>query len=142
MQRLRWFYGWLERLPMRWRLALVSFGLIVVLVAGLGILISTTVEGELLSSQAKVLNNQASLSLALSGKFSNIDGPPLLGNRIPQDLADNLVVVARKLLGTNKDVGAAIISLDGSVIASDSKETGSPVVTLQQASIRQWLSMR
>ena len=140
MRRLRWFYGWMERLPMRWRLALVSFGLIVGLFAALGILISTTVEGELLSGQAKVLGNQASLSLALFDKLGNIERPPFPANGIPQDLAANLVAAARKILGTSKDVGVSIISLDGSVIASDSKETGSPVVTLQQASVQQWMT--
>src|SRR6266566_6783968 len=140
MRRLRWFYGWMERLPMRWRLALVSFGLIVGLFAALGILISTTVEGELLSGQAKVLGNQASLSLALFDKLGNIERPPFPANGIPQDLAANLVAAARKILGTSKDVGVSIISLDGSVIASDSKETGSPVVTLQHASVQQWMT--
>jgi len=130
----------MERLPIRWRLALVSFGLIVGLFAALGILISTTVEGELLSGQAKVLGNQASLSLALFDKLGNIERPPFPANGIPQELAANLVAAARKILGTSKDVGVSIISLDGSVIASDSKETGSPVVTLQHASVQQWMT--
>ncbi len=45
-------------LPIRWRLMLVSFGLLVVLLVALGILISTTEEKTLFESQASVLSNE------------------------------------------------------------------------------------
>ena len=68
MERLHWFYGWMGRLPIRWRLALVSFGLLAGLLAALGIWISVTEESALLASQANTLSSQASLVAAFARK--------------------------------------------------------------------------
>ena len=100
MQRLRWFYGWMQRLPIRWRLALVSFGLLAGLLAALGLLISVTEENALLASQANVLNSQASLAIAFSGAATFAKNSSS-GVKVSQDLVSNFVGMARKVIGLN-----------------------------------------
>lgn len=53
------------RIPLRWRLALVLFGLLAVLLLGLGALVSATVETALLTNQAIALHSE--MRSALSG---------------------------------------------------------------------------
>ena len=139
MQRLRWFYGWMGHLPIRWRLALVSFGLLAGLLAALGLLISVTVENALLASQASILNSQASLAIALGGA-EKLAANSSSGEKIPPDLATNFVAVTRKVIGLNKNTGVSVVASDGSVVFADNAETGSPVVVLNQATIQQWLA--
>lgn len=142
MEHLRWFYGWMERLPIRWRLALVSFGLLVGLLAALGILISATEEDALLASQASVLTSQASLVSTLEGtNGSDTFAFPFPGNKLPQDLATNVLLTARKVVGINKNIGVSIVSVDGSVIVANDEKTGSPVVVLERARVQQWFAM-
>jgi len=139
MERLHWFYGWMGRLPIRWRLALVSFGLLAGLLAALGILISVTEESALLASQANTLSSQASLVAAFD-RLDKLDTSPLPENKISPDAASNVIATARKIIGLNKNIGVSVVAPDGGVIAADYEDTGSPVVTLQQVSIQQWLS--
>src|SRR5260370_35752276 len=63
MYRLPSLHRFIAPLPIRWRLALVSFGLLAVLLAALGLLISITEENALLASQAKVLGTEAQVQL-------------------------------------------------------------------------------
>ena len=100
--------GWSDRLPLRWRLVLVSFALLVVLLGALGTLISFTEERALLSNEAAALYNEA--RLAISGH------------------ADADVLVTR-LAGAN--TGAALILPDGTVItSSDTLPLAPPSVTV------------
>ena len=55
-------YRFLASLPIRWRLALVSFGLLTLLLVALGILISTTEEQTLLASQASIMSNEGRIA--------------------------------------------------------------------------------
>src|SRR5262249_50045644 len=50
------------RLPVRWRLALTSFGLLAVLLAALGLLLSFSEERALLMNEATALHNAADLT--------------------------------------------------------------------------------
>src|SRR5690348_7257259 len=98
MQRLGWFYGWMQRLPIRWRLALVSFGLLAGFLAALGLLISVTEENALLASQANVLNRQASLAMTLSAA-EKLTANSSSGEKVPPELATNFVAVESKVVG-------------------------------------------
>src|SRR5258708_26835740 len=62
MHRLPSFRRLLAPLPLRWRLALVSLGLLATLLISLGILISASEEQTLLTNQANALAAEASLA--------------------------------------------------------------------------------
>ena len=49
------------RLPIRWRLALLTFGLLALLLAALGAIVSLSAERTLLANQANALRQDATL---------------------------------------------------------------------------------
>ena len=67
MHRLPSFRRLLAPLPLRWRLALVSLGLLATLLISLGILISASEEQTLLTNQANALGAEASLARGAGG---------------------------------------------------------------------------
>jgi len=143
MDRLPSFYRLIALLPIRWRLALVSFGLLVVLLAALGLLLSLTEEDALLAGQATVLKNEADIAQLQLG----VTKTPLPVSQIltfpamSKDIASGLPGAVHSILGQN--VGVSILSFDGSTLATDSDDASVhnlSVVALARSSIQQWLA--
>src|SRR5262249_20184326 len=110
------------RLPVRWRLALTSFGLLAVLLAALGLLLSFSEERALLMNEATALHNAADLTT---------DGshPTRAGELI------------NRLSGQN--IGAAIVLSDGTAVATSSGlPLAPPEVTIDAGAIQDALAMR
>ncbi len=144
---MQWISALVARLPLRWRLTLVSFGLFAVLLATFGIVISQIEEDALLTSQANLLKYQASIvntsfggiSVSLgegvepnkaviqSGPAGTVALPPIM---LPGNTASTILSMVHGVVG--KNIGVAILASNGSVIAADSKV---PVVKLTQDSV-------
>lgn len=139
-------YPWLERLPIRWRLALVSFGLLVLLLVALGILISTTEEQTLLASQASVLSNEGRIAQSQfqGSKIQPTEQQILTFPTMSKGFSTSLASSIHAMLGQN--IGVSLLSFEGNVLAVDTETTlnthnGSlPVVTLERPNVRQWLA--
>jgi two-component system, OmpR family, sensor kinase len=154
MERLHWCYAWFERLSLRWRLALLSFGLLAVLMGGFGLLISVTEENILLATQASVLNNQAQMvqaSLNANAPHkdkSQKDKPPgsssSLGNSslpesdLSSQAATDLVKTISDIVG--KDAGIALLSSNGTMLAADYGEHSGAIVILDGDTVQNWHS--
>ncbi|HTD19859.1 MAG TPA: hypothetical protein VK667_10050, partial [Ktedonobacteraceae bacterium] len=60
MKRLQ---RWTNRIPIRWRLTLVSLGVLTLLLSALGLIILFTAEQALPSNEATALHNEARLAV-------------------------------------------------------------------------------
>lgn len=143
MNRLPSFNRFIAPLSIRWRLALVSFGLLVVLLAALGLLLSFTEEKALLAGQATVLKNEADIAqLQLRVTKTPLQVSQILTfPEMSKDLAAGLPSAVHSTLGQN--VGVSVLSFDGSMLATDTDGAyvhNTPVVTLERASVQQWLA--
>ena len=142
MDRLPSLQRFMAPLPVRWRVALVSFGLLAVLLAALGILISVTEENALLTGQATVLNNEAHIvQLQLGVTKIPLQAPEILTFPVTSKaVASGWVGIVHSILGQN--VGVSILSFDGSVLANEggSNDPSLPVVRLARSSVQQWLT--
>src|SRR5215469_10850275 len=147
MHRSPSFRRWLAPLPLRWRLALVSLGLLATLLISLGILISASEEQTLLTNQAHALGAEASLVQA--GQGSTTQFTPAQIQAFPtmsDELASSLVSDTRRVLGQN--VGVSIVSFEGRVLAAppqgnaDRHNPPLPAVTLAPSTVQQWLITR
>ena len=146
MNRKPPFYRSLASLPLRWRLALVSFGLLALLLIALGVLISATEEQTLLASQASVLSNEEHIAqMQLQASKTQLTSQQILTfPTMSKELSFGLVDSIHTTLG--QDVGVSLLSFDGSVLAtdsgrvSDSQESAMPVVTLAPSRVRHWLT--
>lgn len=133
-------------LPIRWRLMLVSFGLLVVLLVALGILISTTEEKTLFESQASVLSNEGHIvELQLQRTKTALTRAQILSFPVmSKELASGLISNVHAVLG--QSVNVSLLSFDGSTLATSNEgSTGTedhnlPVVTLEQTSVQQWVT--
>jgi two-component system OmpR family sensor kinase len=130
----------LTRLPIRWRLALASFGLLVVLLSILGGLISVTVERLLFSNEALALHDEAQLALngtkghplilpttfnqpASSAAPSQRPGSPA-GHAAP-DIERTANDITARL--TSADVRVTVLSTDDTVITSSQEQPPIPL---------------
>jgi two-component system OmpR family sensor kinase len=115
--------GAADRLPLKWRLALASFGLLAVLMAGLGALVSATQERAMLGNQANSLRQTALLVTGSHGPPATPSAPPPVGPFPPDSLGfvDTLV---HQLTGPG--TRAIVLGPDGSVIDSDSNDPSAP----------------
>src|SRR5262249_52634175 len=116
MRKLPSFHGFIARIPIRRRLALVSFGLLALLLAALGTLISITKEQTLLASQANVLSNEVHIAkMRLRMAKTPLTEPQILTLPVmSKHTAFGLVNVLHTLLG--QDVGISFLSFDGSLL--------------------------
>lgn len=140
MDRLPSFHRFIAPLPIRWRLALVSFGLLFVLLAALGLLLSITEEDALLASQATVLKNEADIAqLQLRATKAPLPVSQILTfPTMSKDIASSSLGTVRYTLGQN--VGVSFLAFDGSTLATDGSDVQNvPVVTLDRSSVQQWL---
>ncbi len=143
MHRLPSLHRFIAPLPIRWRLALVSFGLLAVSLAALGLLISITEENTLLAGQAKVLSNEVHIAQTQlqATKITLTRQQILAFPTMSKDLASIWASAMHFTLGQN--VGVSMLSFDGSLLATDttgSNDSNSPVVRLARSSVQQWLA--
>lgn len=148
MHRLPSFRRLLAPFPLRWRLALVSLGLLATLLISLGILISANEEQTLLTNQANALGAEASLAQG-AGQGSQTQFTPVQIQAFPtmsDELASSLVSDTRRVLG--QDVGVSLVSFDGRVLTAppqnnaDRRNPPLPGVTLAPSTVQQWLITR
>lgn len=138
MHRLPSFRRLLAPLPLRWRLALVSLGLLATLLISLGILISVSEENTLLTNQANALGAAASL-VQETGQGSQTPFTPAQIQAFPtmsDELASNLVSTTQRVLGQN--IGVSLVSFNGRVLTVPTL----PGVTLAPSTVQQWLITR
>ena len=133
--------GWTNHIPIRWRLTLVTVGLLTLLLGALSIIILLTAEQALLSREATALRNEA--DLAVSGirdhpfKITNPPGPPPAP--MSQDFERPAKVLVQRLAGISDN--ATILSQLGSVLVSGSDlPLTPPPVTLSPELIQQTLA--
>jgi len=148
MHRLPSFRRLLAPFPLRWRLALVSLGLLATLLISLGILISASEEQTLLTNQANALGAEASL-VQETGQGSKTQFTAVQIQAFPtmsDELASSLVSDTQRVLGQN--VGVSLLSFDGRVLATppqnnaDRHNPALPGVTLAPSKVQQWLITR
>src|SRR5260370_26029939 len=156
MHRLPSFRRLLAPLPLRWRLALVSLGLLATLLISLGILISASEEQTLLTNQANALGAEASLvqeaGQGSTTQFTTVQITQLTPVQIQafptmsDKLASSLVSNAQRVLGQN--IGVSMVSFDGRVLTAppqknaDMQNPTLPGVTLAPSTVQQWLITR
>src|SRR5260370_20732473 len=156
MHGLPSFRRLLAPLPLRWRLALVSLGLLATLLISLGILISASEEQTLLTNQANALGAEASLvqeaGQGSTTQFTTVQitqFTPVQIQAFPtmsDKLASSLVSNAQRVLGQN--IGVSMVSFDGRVLTAppqknaDMQNPPLPGVTLAPSTVQQWLITR
>ena len=132
------------RIPLRWRVALASFGLLILLLGSLGVLISSLMENALLTNQVSALRDETQLALA-GGKARNLalvstsKTPPTIGPSSP-DLMTHATDLVHRLAGAS--VRATVISPQNVVLASSNDLPQVPAsVTVSADMIQQQLQM-
>ncbi len=73
MQKTPRLLRFMQRIPIRWRLALVSLGLLILLLSALGVIISLIAEQALVTNEVTVLRNEA--EVAFKGVTKDLHGP-------------------------------------------------------------------
>ena len=147
MHRVPSFRRLLAPLPLRWRLALVSLGLLATLLISLGILISASEEQTLLTNQANALGAEASLVQAGQGSqppftTAQIQAFPTMSG----ELASSLVSDTQRVLG--QTIGVSLVSFDGRALTAPPQPNADrhnpPLhgVTLAPSKVQQWLITR
>jgi signal transduction histidine kinase len=133
-------------LPLRWRLALVSFGLLLLLLTALGVLISATEEQTLLASQASVLRNEGTIAQHQfqATKLQPGEAQILTFPTMSKEFSASVVSSIHASLGQN--VGVVLLTFTGNVLATDTARAAqmpkiaAPVVMLDQDRVQQWLA--
>ena len=139
MKRLQ---RWTNRIPIRWRLTLVSLGVLTLLLSALGLIILFTAEQALLSSEATALHNEARLAVGVfrTHPLGIVEPPGPPSGPLPSDFQIPAEVLVQKLASAS--VNATVLTPGGSVIAtgSDLSLIPSPV-TLSPSLIQQTLRL-
>ncbi len=143
MKRLRRL---VNRIPLRWRLTLISLGVLALLLSALGLVILFTAEQALLSNEAVALRNEARLAAdGIKGHpffLASPPGPPQ--GSLPPDFNVPATILVEKLASAS--VNATVLSLNDQVIVSGNELVGSnfpltPLpVTLKATLIQQTLA--
>lgn len=63
MEQKKPFLRFIQRIPLRWRLALLSLGLLTLLLGALGIIVSTIAQQVLVTNEVSVLQNEARVAV-------------------------------------------------------------------------------
>ncbi|GHO69420.1 hypothetical protein KSC_083120 [Ktedonobacter sp. SOSP1-52] len=128
MRRFSWLSLWLNRLPLRWRVALVSFGLLALILITMGIVVSSVEEQVLLSNQFSTLNTQASILIQASGVPTNT-----LSNPQPLSLSQARKIASGAQSVVDKSILVTILSLDGHPLAqSDEGKISTTIFSSEQ----------
>jgi len=141
MWSMKRLYGWTNRITIRWRLTLVSLGVLTLLLGALSIILQLTAEPALLSGDATALRNEARLAVnGIHGHPFGITEPPgPPPGPLPPDFELPAAILVQKLAGASAN--ATILSLTGSVLVSGSDLPLTPLpVTLSPARIEQTLA--
>ena len=141
MQRMKRLQELANRIPIRWRLTLVSLGLLTLLLSALGVIILFTADQALLTNQATALRKEAHLATdGLKGHpfgLSRSPGPP--AGPPPFNFQLQASILAHKLASTSDN--ATILSPQGSIIVSGNDfPLTPPPITLSPALIQQTLN--
>src|ERR1700694_1709788 len=141
MKRLQ---RWTNRIPIRWRLTLVSLGVLTLLLSALGLIILFTAEQALLSSEGTALHNEARLAV---GGFRNnpfaipfviVEPPGPPSGPLPLDFQIPARILVQKL--ASGSANATVLTPGGSVIVTGSDLSLIPPVTLSPSLIQQTLA--
>lgn len=115
------------RIPLRWRVALVAFVLLAVLMGSLGMVLSLTEEHVLLANQAVALHNEEHLAFRSAGPHGGVYTGGNLGSAV-QGLA-------------NANTRVTIYGADGSLLATtDNLPEVPPAISVGPSNIAQVLS--
>jgi len=138
MKRLQ---RWTNRIPIRWRLTLVSLGVLTLLLSALGLIILFTAEQALLSNEATALHNEARLAVGgfRTHPIGIVEPPGPPSGPLPSDFQISAGVLVQKLASAS--VNATVLTPGGSVIATGSDlSLIPPPVTLSPSLIQQTLA--
>jgi two-component system OmpR family sensor kinase len=130
----------LAAIPIRWRLALVVLGLLVLLLSALGEVILWTAERDLLTNEASALQSEARLAtIKMKGHYfipGRSPGPP--PGPLPPGFLPHAQALVERL--ASPDAHAAILSAQGQIIVSgDSFFMTPPSVVLSPQVVQQEL---
>src|SRR5882724_6832549 len=131
----------IKHISLRWRLTLVSLGLLTILLGSLSILILFTANQALLVNQSIALYNEARVATnsikAHPFKIMLPSGPP--AGPLPDSLKLAATSLVQKLTSTNTN--ATILSTDGhTLISGENTATNAAAITLTPAQVQQELS--
>lgn len=133
----------LASLPIRWRLALVTFGLFAILLTALGILISTTEEKILLENQANVLLQEATLtqSQLIVTKIAPTQSQIIAFPTMRKEAAASVVPIVESF-DQNQNMNITVLTPEGEMLAnaSTSQKRAPLAVPLTRLSLQQWLT--
>src|SRR2546426_7854663 len=137
MKRLQ---RWTNRIPIRWRLTLVSLGVLTLLLSALGLIILFTAEQALLNNEATALRSEARLAVGglRNHPFGIIEPPGPPSGPLPADFATPAGILVQKL--ANANATATVLTPGGSVIVTSSDLSLIPPVTLSPSLIQQTLA--
>lgn len=129
-----------SRIPIRWRLTLISLGLLTLLLGVLGITIAFTAEQALIASESNALHNEARLAT------DGLKGHPFIVGRSPgpppgpptYNFKFEAAILAQKLDSTTTN--AVILSPQGSIIVAYNNFPFTPAsATVEPDRVRQFL---
>ncbi|EFH85779.1 sensor histidine kinase [Ktedonobacter racemifer] len=124
MQKKRRLSRCMQRVPIRWRLALVSLGLLVLLLSALGIIVSFIAEQALVTNEVNVLHNEA--QVALKGVTKDLHQP----QQRPFGLGINFLPSAAPVPGFDDTARSLLHALTSpSTSAVILTTTGTPLIT-------------
>src|ERR1700676_928251 len=131
---------WGSRIPLRWRLTIVSLGLLTLLLSVLGVFVLFTAEQALNNNNASALRSEAHLALkSYRGYPLTLSPQPEPIGPLTADLSKSATSLVQKLTSPRSD--AAILSPDGDVLAiGNASPLAPPAVTLPPALARQALT--
>ncbi len=134
------FYRFISRVPVRWRLVLLSLGLLALLFSASSVIISIIAEHSLLTNEVDVLQNESLLAMRgiknRSFEQSTFFFPPTTPS---PDFVPAATALAHHLVGPSTN--AAILADDGTVLVPASSLSFSSLpVTIQPDKVRQTLA--
>ncbi|HEY3992301.1 MAG TPA: ATP-binding protein [Ktedonobacteraceae bacterium] len=125
MQKKQGFFRFMQRIPIRWRLTLVSLGLLILLLSTLGVIISLIAEQVLIANEVSVLHSEAQVALkgATKDLHSAQQRPFGLGSTFFSSTApgSNFDDIAKPLLHAlaTPDTSAMILSTAGTPLIAN-----------------------
>lgn len=136
----RRFYRYLNRIPVRWRLVLLSLGLLALLLSASSMIISIIAEQSLLTNEVSVLHNESFLVAKGIKNRSFVPSDVFFPPGIPSPVFETAAAeLAHRL--TSPTTNAAILSNEGTVMVAGSTLTfSSPSVTLPPDKVQQTLT--
>lgn len=143
MRKKKRLYRFINRIPIRWRLVLLSLGLLALLLSASSILISIIAEHSLLANQVDVLHNESLLAMrGIKGRPfepSNVHFPssPPPGTPL-SDFESTAAELAHHL--TSPTTNASILNINGSVLVPGSTLSFFPPVVLSPNTVQQMLA--